>query len=342
MKAIRIHNYGGPEVLQIDEIPEPTPTDNEVKINIKASGLNHLDIWIRSGALGLPLPLPLIPGSDGAGIITYVGKNVTRFKKGDHVFINAGSGCGKCDSCRIGQEALCTKFFILGEHGNGTHCEFICLPEHQVFSLAKNIPFTEGAAFPLVFMTSWHMLVAKGQLQKGQTVLILAGGSGIGMAGIQIAKVRGAKVITTVGSEEHRQKVLKLGADFVIDHYKEDIAKKVKEFTNGQGVAVVLEHVGEKVWQSCLKSLAKGGRLVTCGGTTGTDVSINLRHLFMKHQQILGSTMGNPSDMEQVATHINNGDFSPVIAQQLPYSQIAEGHQIIEKGGMFGKVVLTW
>ncbi len=342
MKAIRIHHYGGPEVLQIDDIPEPSPQANEVKINIKASGLNHLDVWIRSGSLGLPLPLPLIPGSDGSGIVVEVGSKVTRFKKGDSVFVNAGFGCRKCDVCLEGNEALCTEYQILGEHCNGLHCEFVCLPEHQVFSLDKKIPFEEGAAFPLVFMTSWHMLVAKGQLKKGQTALVMAGGSGIGTAGIQIAKIRGAKVITTVGSEEHKQKVLELGADFVIDHYKEDIAKKVKEFTHGQGVHVVLEHVGAKVWDACMKSLAKGGRLVTCGGTTGTEVGIKLRHLFMKHQQVLGSTMGNPSDMEAVANHINQGDFKPVIYKTLPYTQIAEAHKIVEHGGLFGKVILKW
>lgn len=342
IKAIRIHNYGGPDVLQVDEIPEPFPADTEVKINIKASGLNHLDLWIRSGALGLPLPLPLIPGSDGAGIVTEVGSKVKRFKKGDRVFINAGSGCGSCAVCLKGDESLCVGYQILGEHTHGTHCEFVSFRESQVFPLSKQISFEEGAAFPLVFMTAYHMLIVKGGLQKGQAVLIMAGGSGIGTAGIQIAKARGAQVITTVGSEEHRKKVLELGANFVIDHYKEDIAKKVKEFTQGQGVPVILEHVGNKVWMACMKSLAKGGRLVTCGGTTGAEVSINLRHLFMKHQQILGSTMGDTQDMHSVGELINSKKCRPIIHATLPYTQIAKGHEMLEKGGLFGKIILNW
>lgn len=342
MKAYRIHRYGPPEVLQLDEIPEPALKSNEVKIQVKASGLNHLDVWVRAGALGIKLPLPLIPGADAAGVVVERGTDVRTFKKGDKVFVNPGFGCGSCQSCRKNNEALCLNYQILGEHGNGTHCQFISLPSRQVLPLPDNLTFEEGAAFPLVFMTSYHMLVPKGQLRKGETALIMAGGSGIGSAGIQIAKALGATVITTVGSEEQKQKVKELGADFVIDHYKEEIAEKIKKFTDGRGVDVILEHVGAKVWLACLKSLAKGGRLVTCGGTTGAEVSLNLRHLFIKHHSILGSTMGNQQDLEICARLIAEKKLKPVIHQALPFTRLAQAHEIIEKGKIFGKVVLNW
>ncbi len=342
MKAYRIHNYGPPEVLQLDEIREPAPQSNEVKIEVKASGLNHLDVWVRAGTLGIKLPLPLIPGADAAGVVVETGPQVKKFKKGDKVFVNPGYGCGSCNCCQENNEALCLDYQIIGEHGNGTHCQFICLSEKQIFHLPPNLTFEEGAAFPLVFMTSYQMLAVKGRLQKGETALIMAGGSGIGSAGIQIAKALGAQVITTIGSEEHKTKVKERGADFVIDHYREDIAQKVKELTDGRGVDVILEHVGAKVWLSCLKSLAKGGRLVTCGGTTGAEVSINLRHLFIKHHSIIGSTMGNRSDLEICAQLMAEGKLKPIIHQVLPYTQLKQAHQIIEKGKIFGKVVLNW
>lgn len=341
MQAWQINQYGPPEALQCVDVPEPTPKPNEVKIEIKASGLNHLDIWVRSGSLGLKLPLPLIPGADASGVVVETGSKVQKFKKGDKVFVNPGFGCDQCEYCKQNNEVLCLNYQIIGEHVNGTHSSFICLPEKQFFPLPQNLTFEEGAAFPLVFMTSYHMLFSRGQLTKGETVLIMAGGSGIGSAGIQIAKALGAKVITTVGSEEHKTKVKELGADFAIDHYREDIAEKVKELTKGIGVHVILEHVGAKVWLSCLKSLAKGGRLVTCGGTTGADAAINLRHLFIKHHSILGSTMGNSQDLKMCAQLMAEGKLKPVIHQVLPITRLKEAHEIIEKGKIFGKLVLS-
>lgn len=343
MKAIRIHNYGGPEQLKIDDLPEPSPKEKEIKIQVKASSLNHLDVWIRQGLLkALKLPLPLVPGSDGCGVVAETGSGVAQFKKGDRIFWNPGFGCGKCHPCQSGNEALCMEYKILGEHCNGAHQQFLCLPEERLITLPDNISFEEGAAFPLVFMTAWHMLVQKAKIQKGQTVLIMAGASGVSSAGIQIAKLKGARVITTVGSEKAKQKATELGADETIDHYKEDIGKRSIELTNGTGVDIIFEHVGAKVWKSCLKALAKGGKLVTCGATTGPEVSINLRHIFMKHQQILGSTMGNKRDLEEIVKWISEKKLKPVIDQVLPYTEVAKGHEMVEKGGLFGKVVLSW
>lgn len=342
MKAIRIHAHGNADVLQIDDISEPTPKPGEVKIQIKASALNHLDIWIRRGMPGLRLPLPLVPGSDGAGIVDAVGDGVKRFKKGEAVFLNPGFGCGQCNFCKNGKINLCTNYQVLGENCNGTHQQFVCAKENQVIPIPTGLTFEEAASFPLAFMTAWHMLVEKGEIQKGQTVLIMAGGSGVGSAGIQIAKLHEARVITTVGSDKAKKHAMELGADEVIDHYNEDIAKRVKEITGKKGVNLILEHVGAKVWNSCMKSLAKSGKLVTCGGTTGGDVSINLRHLFIKHQQVIGSTMGTRSDLEKIAKWMGEKKLKPVIHKTLPYTEIKKAHEILEKGGIYGKIVLKW
>ncbi|MBI2339561.1 MAG: zinc-binding dehydrogenase [Deltaproteobacteria bacterium] len=369
MKAIRIHEYGGIDKLVIDEIPEPKPDANEVKIEAKATSLNHLDVWIRQGLLkhliggfaaGAPappvrsrginptlahhlnLPLPLVPGSDGCGVVADIGSKVLSFKKGDRVFWNPGFGCGKCPPCKSGNEALCVHYQILGENCDGAHRRFLCLPENRVIPLPSSIPFEEGAAFPLVFMTAWQMLVRKADIQAGQTALVMAGASGIGTAAIQIAKLKGARVIATAGSDETKKKLEGLGADDVIDHYQEEIGKRTLELTGGRGVDVVFEHVGAKVWKEALKALAKGGRLVTCGATTGADVSINLRHVFMKHQQIIGSTMGNRRDLEEIVQWIGKRKLRPVIHEVLPYTEIGKGHEMLEKGGIFGKVVLRW
>ena len=350
-------------------MPEPTPRDNEIKIEVKATSLNHLDVWIRQGLLiksgagrwpprtpgslalhysdarslqALDLPLPLVLGSDGCGVIDHTGSKVFSFKKGDRVFWNPGFGCGSCPACVSGNEALCTEYKILGENHDGVHCRFICLPENQVIQLPKSIPFEEGAAFPLVFMTAWQMLVVKAGIRPGQTVLIMAGASGVSTAGIQIAKLKGARVITTAGSTIAKKRVLELGADEVIDHYKEEIGKRALELTDGKGVDIVFEHVGAKVWKSALKALAKGGKLVTCGATTGAEVSINLRHVFMKHQQIIGSTMGNKRDLEEIVKWIGKKKLKPVIHRVLPYHDIAKGHEMLEKGGIFGKIILRW
>ncbi|MBI4412241.1 MAG: zinc-binding dehydrogenase [Deltaproteobacteria bacterium] len=343
MKAIRIHEYGGADKLVINEILEPEPRADEIKIQVKATSLNHLDVWIRQGLLkGLNLLLPLVPGADGSGVVAETGSKTLCFKKGDRVFWNPGFGCGSCPACISGDEALCTEYKILGEHCDGVHREFICLPENRIIPLPESVNFEEGAAFPLVFMTAWQMLVAKADIQAGQTVLIMAGASGVSTAAIQIAKLKGARIITTVSSNEAKKRVLELGADDVIDHYTESIGQRVRELTNGRGVDVVFEHVGAKVWKEALKALAKGGKLVTCGATTGADVSINLRHVFMKHQQIIGSTMGNKRDLEKIVQWIGKKKLKPVIHQVLPSHDIAKGHELLEKGGLFGKVVLRW
>lgn len=341
MKTIRIHKHGGPEVLQIDDITEPTPKPNEVKIKTKATSLNHMDIWVRQGIPGIG-ELPLILGCDTAGVVEEVGTQVKNFQKGDRVFLFPLFSCGECKNCKKGLVNLCRKFQIPGEHVNGTHREYFSAPESHFIKLADNISFEEAAAFPLTFMTAWHMLVYNGKIEKDMDVLVIAAASGIGSAAVQIAKHFGVRVIATASGADKIQKTKELGADFVIDHYQESIAKRVKEITNKKGVELIFEHVGEKVWDDCLKSLAWGGKLVTCGATSGPNVCMDLRHIFIKQQQIIGSTMGTKEELIQIHELMAEGKLNSKVAKVFPFEHVKEAHEFLEKTKGFGKVVLNW
>lgn len=344
MHSIRVHKHGTPEVLQIDDIPIPEPTPDQVRVQIRASALNHMDIWVRNGMPGIA-DLPLTLGCDASGVIDTVGQNVTTLKPGDRVFLVPLYSCGKCVACTEGRINHCREFKIPGEHIDGVHSEFVCVPETHAIKLSDNLSFEEGAAFPLTFMTAWQMLVTKGQIRKDMFVLIMAASSGVSAAGVQIAKHFGARVITTAGGEKKRALARKLGADFVIDHYGENISKKVKEFTNRNGVDLILEHVGTKVWDECLKSLAWGGKLVTCGATSGPLVNLDLRYIFIKQQQIIGSTMGTAKELVQIHELLTQGKLKVKVGRVFPYTQVKEAHEYLEHSkdsDQFGKVVLKW
>jgi NADPH:quinone reductase-like Zn-dependent oxidoreductase len=341
MKAIRIHKHGNENVLQIDEIPEPEPKSGDVKINIKASSLNHMDLWVREGISGIA-PLPLILGCDGSGVVSSCGSGVANVVPGDRVFIHPVLSCGECAACKQGLENHCRYMQLFGEHVNGTHCEFICVPEKNVLKLDENISFEEAAAFPLVYLTAWHMLVYNGKVKQGSRVLVMGGSGGVGSAAIQIAKQQGAFVIATAGSAEKQRQALALGADEVIDHYKESISKRVKEITTKQGVDIIIEHVGEKVWSECLKALGMSGSLVTCGATSGPMITMDLRHLFIKQQKIIGSTMGNLNELKEIYSHIVSGALKPFVGKVFPYADVRKAHHYLENSEHFGKVVLNW
>jgi len=341
MKAIRIHKNGGPEVLRIDDIDEPQPNPGEIKVKIMASSLNHMDLWVRKGMPGIG-PFPLTLGCDGSGVVDEVGEGVTKLKTGDRVYLYPLISCKECQFCKSGLPNHCKDFKILGEHLNGVHCESICLPEEHVFPLADNVSFEEAAAFPLTFITAWHMLVHNGQVKEGDDVLIMGSSSGVGVAAIQIAKHFGATVIATAGSEEKMAKAKEQGADHVINHYKDSISKNVKEITNKKGADIVFEHVGEKVWQECLKSLAWSGKLITCGATSGPSVSLDLRHVFIKQQQILGSTLGTPDELQLVHDLIASQKISAPISRVFTPKEITDAHQFLEDSQHVGKIVLKW
>ena len=341
MRAVVVPRHGGPEVLEIATRPRPIPGPGEVLLQVQAAGVNHLDTFVRRGMPGITLPLPMIPGSDAAGVVVALGPGAAGVKERDRVFVSPGYSCGRCRACLSGNEPLCRFYGLLGEHRDGTQAEYVALPVAQVLPLPAGVSFEAGAAFPLVFLTAWHMLVARAGLRPGEDVLIHAGGSGVGSAAIQIAKLHGARVLTTTGGPEKGAKAKALGADEVIDHRSSDVLAEVRRLTGKRGVDVVVENVGQETWEKSLLALAKGGRLVTCGATTGYEARTDLRHLFFKGLSLLGSTMGSRAELLQIADLVAAGRLRPVVDRVLPFEQAAEAHRLLAARSVFGKIVLT-
>src|SRR5713101_2841465 len=297
MKAIVFQKHGGPEVLQYTDAPEPVPGPRDVLVRVRACALNRLDLWVRQGLPGVAIPLPHIPGSDVAGEIAQVGRDVTRMKPGEKVVLAPGVTCGRCVACLSGRDNLCREFTNLGYMIDGGCAEYVRCPEVNCMPYPQNLSFEHAAAVPLVFQTAWHMLVGRARLQPGEDVLVLGAGSGVGSAAIQIAKFLGARVIATAGSDEKLAKARELGADETINHRTQKIRDEVRRFTGKRGVDIVFEHVGTATWDESLASLAAGGRLITCGATTGYDAKLDLRFLFSRQLSLLGSYMGEKGEL---------------------------------------------
>ena len=340
MKAILFRQHGGPEVLQYTDVPDPEPRPSEVLVRVRACALNHLDLWVRGGLPNVPIPLPHIPGSDVAGEIAKIGSEVTTVRVGQKVVLAPGVTCGKCAACISGQDNRCRQFTNLGYMIDGGCAEFVRVPEVNCLSCPENLSFEQAAAIPLVFQTAWHMLIARAQLQPGEDVLVLGAGSGVGTAAIQIAKVFGARVIATAGSDEKLQKARELGADHGINHKSQKIRDEVRRITNKRGVDVVFEHVGTATWDDSLASLALAGRLVTCGATTGYDAKIDLRFLFSRQLSLLGSYMGVKSELHTIMKLVAASRLKPVVDRTFPLAEAATAHTYLEYGQQFGKVVL--
>jgi NADPH:quinone reductase-like Zn-dependent oxidoreductase len=339
MKAARIHEYGGPEVLKLEDIPVPVPKANEVLVRVKACGMNHLDLWIRQGMPKVKT-LPHILGSDNSGEVVEVGELCTRIKPGQRVLLSPGLSCRQCEYCVSGLDNQCRQYTLFGNGVLGGNREFMTAPEYAVIPIPDSLTFEEAAAAPLVFLTAWHMLFGRAGLQAGDDVLVLAASSGVGTAAVQIAKMFQCRVIATAGGEAKMAKAKALGADYVIDHYTQDISAEVKKITEKRGVDVAFEHVGAATWQKSVESLAANGRVVTCGITTGYDVKLDLRPLFTKQQGLLGSFMGTLGELHRVLKFVFRGTLKPVIDRVYPMSEIAAAHQHLENKEQFGKVVL--
>jgi NADPH:quinone reductase-like Zn-dependent oxidoreductase len=340
MKAIVFEQHGSPHVLKYIDVPQPAIKPNEVLVRVKACALNHLDIWVRLGLPGVPIPLPHIPGSDVAGEIAQVGSEVTSVRVGQKVVLAPGVTCGKCPACVSGLDNRCRHFTNLGYMIDGGCAEFVRVPEVNCLPYPENLSFEEAAAVPLVFQTAWHMLVGRAQLQPGEDVLILGASSGVGSAAIQIAKFFGARVIATAGTDEKLQKAKRLGADHGINHKSQKIREEVRRITNKRGVDVVFEHVGTATWDESIASLAPSGRLVTCGATTGFDARIDLRFLFSRQLSLLGSYMGTKSELHTVLKLVAAGRLKPIVDRVFPLAQAAAAHAYLESSSQFGKVVL--
>jgi len=339
MKAIRIHEFGGPEVLRYESVPDPKPRKDQVLIRVRACAMNHLDLWVRKGLPGVKLPH--IPGSDVAGEIVEVGEYITGLKAGQRVLVAPMHFCNHCAKCVAGLENQCPEFTVLGNAVDGGDCELIAVPLVNVIPIPDALDFNRAASVPLVFLTAWHMLVGRANIRPGQTVLVLGANSGVGIAGIQIAKLFRCTVIATAGDDRKAAKARELGADYVIDHYRQRISEEVRKMTDKQGADIVLEHVGPATWEESLRSLKPGGNLVTCGATTGPEVKMDLRFLFSRNLAVLGSYMGTMGELHEVLQHVFSGKLEPVVDRTFPLEQARAAHEYMEKSQMFGKIVLN-
>ena len=341
MRCVVVREHGGYDRLLHEERPVPEPGAGQVRVHVRAIGLNHLDTWVRRGVAGHKFPLPLILSSDACGVVDAVGPGAAGCKEGDEVVILPGLSCGRCEACQSGVDQLCRHYHILGESCDGTAAEFVCVPAANVAPKPPNLGSSEAASICLVFQTAWNMLVRRAELRAGETVLVHAGLSGVGSAAVQIALALGAQVIATAGGAEKCRRVEALGAHHVIDYKETDFAKQVRAITGKAGVQVVFEHVGEATFAGSLKCLARGGRLVTCGATTGGNVDVSLHAVFFKSLSILGSTMGSKGDLRQILRMFEQGRFRAVLDRELPMAEIGEAHRLLEAREAMGRLVLT-
>jgi NADPH:quinone reductase-like Zn-dependent oxidoreductase len=340
MKLARIHQHGDPSVLAYEDGPEPKMRPDEVLLRVRACALNRLDLFVRAGIPGMTFRMPHVLGSDIAGEVVEAGDLCQRVRPGWRVLLAPGLSCRQCAQCLAGNDNLCRRYSVFGYGVDGGNTELLTAPEYSVIQIPDGLPFEAAAAAPLVFLTAWHMLMSRAQLQAGEDVLVLAASSGVGMAAVQIAKLFQCRVIATAGGEAKLEKARALGADYVIDHYRQNISAEVKKVTARRGVDVVVEHVGHATWAKSLESLAPGGRLVTCGATTGFDAAVDLRYLFSKQWSLLGSFMGTMGELHRVMEFVFRGQLTPVIDTVFPLAQIRDAHQRLENREQFGKVVV--
>ena len=337
MLAVRFHRHGEPEVLQFEEAPDPQPAAGRAIVRVRACALNHLDLWQRRGIDRVAIPLPHISGSDVSGDVIDNGGADIRI--GTRVMLQPGLSCGSCPRCLEGRDNLCPRYDVLGLISDGGYAQLVSIPVENLIPLPDHVGYIEAAAFPLTFLTAWHMLEVAA-LREGETVLALAGGSGVGQAAIQIARQRGARVFAT-SAPGKIERTRALGVETVFDHYASDFGREARTLTNGRGVDVVIEHVGEATWDRSVKALANGGRIVTCGATTGYRVSLDLRHLFARQLSLLGSYMGAKAELASAAAWFFEGRLSPVIDDVFPLSGAGEAQRRLEARQHFGKIVLT-
>jgi NADPH:quinone reductase-like Zn-dependent oxidoreductase len=341
LRAVVIRAHGGPEVLEEAEVPDPIPEPGEVLVRVRACALNHLDLWTRKGLPGRPVSFPHILGSDIAGEVVALGSPVDGISPSQRVMLSPGTSCGHCHMCLGGEDNSCRQYRILGYQIPGGYAELVKCPVANLIPLPGEIPFEEAAAFPLVFLTAWRMLVTRARIRRGEDVLVWAAGSGVGMAAVQIAKAFGARVIATAGTEAKLQSARKLGADDLLNHARADVAAEVRRLTRKKGVDIVIEHVGEATWERSILALAHRGRLVTCGATTGPKGMTNLQFLFSKQLSLLGSYMGSKADLLDAAELFFAGALKPIIHAVLPLREARRAHEMMEASEHFGKIVLS-
>jgi NADPH:quinone reductase-like Zn-dependent oxidoreductase len=340
MKAAFFREHGGLERIEYGDLPDPVPGPGQVRVRVRAGSLNHLDIFVRNGIPGIPVALPHVMGSDGAGVVESVGPGVTRVSPGDEVVLNPGVNCGDCEFCRMGEHSLCTTFHLLGEHVAGTFAEYVVAPAINAWPRPAALSWEESAAFPLTFLTAWRMLVSKARVRPGESLLIIGVGGGVAVAALQIAKLLGLTVFVTSGSGEKLARAKELGADAGIDHSATDFAREVRKLTGKRGVDVVLDSVGKATWRQSIAAAAKGGRLLTCGATTGTDPQTDLGRIFWNQLTVYGSTMGTHAEFAEMLRIFRDGKVKPVVDAVFPLGKARDAEQRLEEKRQFGKIVI--
>jgi NADPH:quinone reductase-like Zn-dependent oxidoreductase len=339
MKAIYFTQHGGSEVLQYGERPEPVPGPGQVRVAIKAAALNHLDIFVRNGIPNVPLPQ--IPGADGAGVVDAVGEAVSGVSAGDRVLLQPGLYCGACEFCRAGEQSNCVSYRILGEHTAGTFGELVVVPARNVFPIPEGLSFEQAAAFPLAYQTAWRMVVGRAAVRPGETVLIHGIGGGVAWAALEIALFSGARVIATTSGDSKAGRARDAGAELVVDYRQEDVAQAIRRHTGKRGVDVVVDTVGEATWMTSVRAAAKGGRIVTCGATSGPSPKEDIRLIFWKQLSILGSTMANDREFRALYAAVLAGKLKPRVDRAFALPEAAAAYSLMESGQQHGKIVLV-
>lgn len=329
MKAVRVHSPGGPDALRVDDVPDPVAPGGWKTLEVRAASVNHLDLWVRRGLPGVVYPRIL--GSDAAGIVRETGMRA---------LLDPAASCGACEFCVSGEKPLCPRFRVRGEHEDGTQCGLLCAPDASLIPIPDDLPFEEAAAAPLVYLTAFRMLVTRGRLRASEDVLVWSAGAGVGIACLQLARLTGARVIATASSDAKCARLADLGADVVLNHSREDVPRRIRELTGKRGVDLVVDYIGRDTWERSLRCLRRGGRLVTCGATSGHDPAEDLRHVFYRQLEIIGSTMGNDRELRDVLGLVFSGRLRPVIDDVLPLADAAKAHERMESRSVFGKLIL--
>jgi len=339
MTAMVLREHGGPEVLQLEQLAVPEPGPGEVRVRVHAVALNHLDVWTRRGGPAFKVEFPHRLGADIAGVVDALGAGASA-TVGAKVVVQPGVSCGRCAACLGGHDNLCRRYSILGEHRQGGYAEYVVVPEVNLAPYPERLDFSQAAAVILPFLTAWQMVVHKARVAPGDVVLVHGAGSGIGVAAIQIAKLHGARVIATAGTDDKAARARALGADVAINYVTTDFAAEVRALTDKRGVDAVIEHVGGNVFAASIRAVRNGGRIITCGATAGFHPAIDLRHIFFRQIEVLGSTMGSKADLLAVLSHVAAGRLAPVVDRVMPLAEAAEAHRLLENRAAFGKLVL--
>ncbi|UCF20520.1 MAG: zinc-binding dehydrogenase [Gemmatimonadota bacterium] len=340
MQAAIFRRHGGPEVVEVADVPPPTVAPGHTLIAVRAAALNHLDLWTRRGLPGLDLELPHVGGSDVAGTVAELGDGVEGMAAGTRVLVNPSLWCAACEFCHRGEESLCASYRILGEHLHGGFAQFVSVPARNVLPIPDDLSFVEAAAVPLVYQTAWRGIITRGRLRAGETVLVTGGSGGVSTAAIQIAKLAGARVLGVTAGAEKVRRLEELGADLVIDRLETDFSREVWQATGKRGVDLVFDSVGEAIWPALVRSLARDGRLVVYGATTGPRGQIDIRLTFWKQLKIIGTTMSSRAEFEEVMRLVFARRLRPVIDVVWPLSKAREAHERLEAGAQFGKIIL--